>query len=220
MLQTQSTPVEDFNSANTLSSEQKAAEENVMKEYDMMYSQIFNRHMDKLNKELEEIEPRLKYMTPGEIIQEDDIKRATCPLCGIIYRSEIHMLQHKDMLRCRKRQAHNKGETYVPFEQQPVHCDLCDKTMQQRRWGGHINSQAHKLNVIIKDGRAFNCPVCDKNFTSGTRPKRMLLNHLTRKIHLKKLHHPKNRASHDAVCKLHGFEIETTKLLQKMIKVV
>ena len=229
-------PVGDINQFNKISLEQLAAEEKLLgpisdalskeskntyfKSHEMLYARILNEHMDKFNKQLEEIEPRLKYMSPSEIIDEDNIKRATCPLCGQICLSEIHMLQHKDMLRCRKKQAKNKGETYVPPHKRPVHCDLCDKTMQQQRWGYHCDSQAHKLNVIIKDGTAFNCPICDKNFSCGTRPKRMLLNHLSRKIHLKKLTDPKNRASHDAICNLHGFEIDTTKHLKKMIKVV
>ena len=229
-------PVADINQFNKISQEQLAAEEKLLgpisdalskeskntyfKSHEMLYARILNEHMDKFNKQLEEIEPRLKYMSPSEIIDEDNIKRSTCPLCGQICLSEIHMLQHKDMLRCRKKQAQNKGETYVPPHKQAVHCDICDKTMQQQRWGPHIDSQAHKLNAIIKEGRAFNCPICDKNYTGNKFPKRSLRKHLCRPIHLKKLSHPKNRASHDALIELYGFKINTTKLLKKMIKVV
>ena len=209
-------PVTDFNLANKVSSEQLAAEEKLMRQNRMLYSRIFNAHMDKLNKQLEEIEPRLKYMSPSEIIQEDNIKRATCPLCGILCQTEIHMLQHKDMLRCRKQQAKNKGKVYVPENKQPVHCDICDKTVQRCKWDGHVLTKAHKLNVIITDGRAFNCPICDKNFTKNKDPKRSLRKHLCRKIHLKKLSHPRNRASHDALIKLYGFKINTTKLLKSI----
>ena len=212
-------PGVDINKFNRVSANQQAEEEKLVRANEMLYSRIFTAHMDKLNKELEELEPRLKYMSATEILQEDNIKRATCPLCNIICQSEVHMLQHKGMLRCRKQQAKNKGETYVPENKRPVHCDICDKTMQQQRWSHHVNSKAHKLNVIIKDGTAFQCQICDKNFSHGLRPKRMLLNHLSRPIHLKKLLDPKNRASHEAICKLHGFEIETTELLKK-IKVV
>ena len=226
----------DINVFNKISPEQLAAEEALIgpisetlsknskttyyKSSEYMYSQIFTKYLEKFDKELEEIEPRLKYMTPEEIIQEDNIKRATCKLCGLICQSEAHMLQHKGMLRCNKQQAKNKGKVYVPPNKQPMHCDICDKTMQRCNWDGHLLSQAHKLNVIIKDGRAFNCPICDKNFTGNKEPKRDIRRHLCRPIHLKKLSHPKNRASHDAVCKLHGFKIDTTKLLKTMIKVV
>ena len=236
MLQNEMNPVNDINQFNKISREQLAAEEKLLgpiseylskgsdvtyyKSHEMLYSRIVTQNIDKWNKQLEEEEPRLKYMSPAEIIQDDNMKRATCPLCGILCQSEIHMLQHKGMLRCRKKQAENKGESYLPPCKRPVHCDICDVTMQQQRWSDHVKSKAHKFNVIIQDGRAFNCPICDKDFSSGTRPKRMLKKHLERPIHLKKLSHPRNRASHDAVCKLHGFEIDTTKLLKTMIKVV
>ena len=210
----------DINVFNKITPAQRAAEEQCMRQLEMLESRIFNREMARQEKQLAEEEPRLAYMTPAQIIQEDDIRRATCTLCGMLCQSETHMLQHRDMLRCRKQQAKNKGETYVPENKRPVHCDICDKTMQQQRWSQHVNSNAHKLNVIISDERAFYCPICDKNFTSGTRPKRMLKNHLSRSIHLRKLSHPKNRESHDAICKLHGFEFDTTKLLQKMQRVV
>ena len=234
MVQNKMNPV-DINLSNKISPEQLAAEEKLMgpicdklsennsvtyyKSHELLYSTLFNAHMDKLDKQLREMEPRLKYMSPSEIIQEDDIKRATCELCGIICQSEIHMLQHKDMLRCRKQQAKNNGETYVPESKRPVRCEICDITMQHQRWSGHINSKAHKLNVIIQDGRAFNCPICDKNFSNGVRPKRRLLHHLCRKIHLKKLQDPKNRASHDALVKLYGFEIDTRALIKKCCKI-
>ena len=229
-------PVTDINQFNKISQEQLAAEEKLLgpiseylskgsdvtyyKSHEMLYSRIVTQNIDKWNKQLEEEEPRLKHMSPAEIIQEDNMKRATCPLCGILCQSEIHMLQHKGMLRCRKKQAENKGEAYVAENKQPVHCDICDTTVQRCKWDGHIGSQAHRLNVIIKDGRAFKCPICDKNFTGNKDPKRDIRRHLCRPIHLKKLSHPKNRASHDAVCKLHGFKIDTTKLLKTMIKVV
>ena len=207
------------NKLKPISQEQLQAEAKCMRELEMMWSRAFSREMERQAKQLLKDEPRLAYMNPDEIIQEDNIKRATCELCGIICLSEIHMLQHKDMLRCRKQQAKNNGETYVPWCKQPAHCDICDVTVQQQQWGRHAASQAHKLNVIIQDGRAFNCPICDKNFSNGGRPKRMLKNHLCRKIHLKKLEHPKNRASHDAICKLHGFEIDTRALIKKCCKI-
>ena len=222
----------DINVFNKISPEQLAAEEAMIgpisetlsrgskttyyKSSEYMYSQIFTKYLEKFDKELEEIEPRLKYMTPEEIIQEDNIRRATCKLCGMICQSEAHMLQHKGLLRCRKQQAKNKGEVYVAENKQPVHCDICDTTVQRCNWVGHIGSQAHRINVIIKDGRAFNCPICDQNFTGNKRPKKSLKDHLCRKKHLKKLSCPKNRDSHDALIKLYNFKMDTTKLLKEI----
>ena len=81
---------------------------------------------------------------------------------------------------------------------------------------------ASHVGMWIENKNCDLIAICDKNFTAGTRPKRMLKHHLCRKIHLKRLSHPKNRVSHDAICKLHGFNIETTTLLKKMqiVKVV
>ena len=208
-------PGVDINKFNRVSAKQMAEEEKLVRANEMLYSRIFTAHMDKLNQELEKLEPRLKYMSATEILQEDDIKRATCKLCGIILQSEAHMLQHKGLLRCRKQQAKNKGETYVSENKRPVHCDVCNRTVQRCKWDGHVLSQSHKDNVMIKDGRAFYCPICDKQ-CKGARPKRMLLNHLSRPMHLKKLLDPKNRASHDALINLYGFKINTTKLLKKI----
>ena len=161
---------------------------------------------------------RLEYMSISEIIQEDEMKRATCKLCGTLCKSEAHMLQHRGFLACRKKQAENKGETYIPENQRPAHCEICDKTVQQRRWKQHTDSKAHKMNVIKKDGRAFHCAICDSNFKGG-RPKRMLRDHCCRWSHLKKLNNPPmNRAAHDAICELHGFKINTDELIEKFLQ--
>ena len=205
----------DINTFNRISPEQLEAERRCMRQLEMMEARLFSLEIDRQARQLEAEEPRLKYMSPGEIIEEDEIRRATCKLCGELCKSEAHMRQHKGMLRCRKKQAENKGETFVPESQQPIHCDICGKSVQQRRWKQHIDSNAHKLNVLKKDGRAFHCPICDKQ-CKGARPKRMLKDHLTRPIHQKKLTPTLNRESHDAICKLHGFKINTDELLKKI----
>ena len=204
---------------NQISPEQRRLEDKCMKELEMKWSRAFSAEMERQARQMLELEPRLAHMSAEEIIKEDQIKRSTCKLCGIICKSWEHLQQHKGMLNCRKRQAMNKGEKYVPENQRPIYCDLCDKTVQHQRWVGHCESQAHKLNLIIQDGRAFKCPICDKTF-NGKRPKRMLKNHMCRRIHLKKLEHPKNRESHDALIKLYGFEIDTNALLKNCKKIV
>ena len=208
----------DINLANKLSPAQRLAEEQCMKQLEMMEARLFSLEMDRQARKLAEEEPRLKYMSITEIIQEDEMKRATCKLCGTICKSEAHMLQHRGFLACRKKQAENKGETYIPENQRPVHCEICDKTVQQRRWKQHTDSKAHKMNVIKKDGRAFHCAICDYTGKGG-RAKRMLKNHCEKWSHLKKLNNPPmNRAAHDAICELHGFKINTDELIEKFLQ--
>ena len=67
-----------------ISQEQLQAEAKCMRELEMMWSRAFSREMERQAKQLLKDEPRLAYMNPDEIIQEDNIKRATCELCGII----------------------------------------------------------------------------------------------------------------------------------------
>jgi hypothetical protein len=160
------------------SPEQRAAEDKCMRALEMKYSRMLKKRLVIEQERMLKEEPRLANMTVDEIIAEDEMNRATCVLCGTVLKSYEHMLQHKDMLKCRKRQAANKGETYIPEKERPVHCDICDKTVQQQRWNSHIQSQAHKDNCDRKDDKLFECTVCNKKFTRGQRPKRMLQKHL------------------------------------------
>ena len=201
-----------------ISPEQLRAEEKCMRELEMMWSRAFSKEMERQEKQLLKDEPRLAHMSLDEIMKEDEMKRNTCKLCGLICPSWEHLQQHEGLLRCRKREAKNKGETYVPECERPVHCDICDKTVQQRRWSQHVQSQRHKLNIIMKDERAFQCPICDKTF-AGKRRKRMLKLHICRVTHLKKLEHPDNRAKHDALVKLYAYDIDTSALIKKCCKI-
>jgi hypothetical protein len=201
-----------------ISQEQRTLEEKCMRELDMMTSKIFKKVVVREYERMLKEEPRLGNMTADEIIAEDEMKRATCELCGMVLKSYEHMLQHKDMLRCRKRQAANQGKTYVPEEQRPVHCDLCDKTVQQRRWNQHNQSKAHKLNLTLKSGVGYQCFICDKRF-EGVRAKRGLKSHMCCNMHLKKVvMHPHNREKHDAMVKQYGFKFNTAELIKKMQK--
>jgi len=206
-------------SLKPISSEQLKAEEKCMRELEMMWSRAFSKEMDRQAELMLKEEPRLAHMTPEEIIQEDNIERSTCKLCGYLCPSWQHVEQHKGKLACRKRQAANKGEEYTPESERPVYCDVCEKSVQHRAWSRHLDSQSHKLNLICRDGtRAFKCPICDKGF-HGKRRKRMLKLHLGRKTHLKKLGHPDNRAKHDILVKLYGFDIDTNALIKKCCKI-
>ena len=208
----------DINLFNKISPEQRLAEEQCMKQLEMMEARLFSLEMDRQARKLAEEEPRLKYMSITEIIQEDEMRRATCELCGTLCKSEAHKIQHRGFLACRKKQADNKGETYIPEDKRPVHCEICNKTVQQRRWKYHTDSKMHKMNVIKKDGRAFHCAICDYTGKGG-RAKRMLKNHCEKWGHLKKLNNPPmNRAAHDAICELHGFKIKTDELIEKFKK--
>ena len=199
-----------------LSPEQRKAEEKCMKELEMMYSRIFKEVVQREHEKMLREEPRLATMTEEEIITQDEMRRATCELCGMVLKSREHMLQHKDMLKCRKRQAANKGEDYVPEQKRPVHCDVCDKTVQQRRWDQHIQSKAHKLNVMLKSGVGFQCFICDKPF-EGKRAKRGLKDHMCCNMHLKKVVMcPLNREKHDTMVKKYGFKFNTAELIKKM----
>ena len=202
-----------------------------MQELEMRWARSFRDEMERQERETVEKE-RLEgivYTTDQMLEKAEEnvrlwkVRESTCKLCGIVLKSPAHMEQHKDSLKCRKKQAENKGETYTPENQRPVHCEVCDRSVQRLSWDGHLQSQQHRTKVLISRGDAFKCTICDWT-AGGKRRKQGLQRHMKSQTHLRKLDYPQNRATHDALCKLYGFELNTNALVKacrkKKIKVV
>jgi len=192
---------------------------------------MFKIEFERAERELLEKQNREGYFyTTDEMLEEAEEnvrlwkkRESTCKLCGSVLKSPAHMEQHKDSLACRKKQAANKGETYTPENQRPVHCEVCNKSVQKKYWDGHLQSHGHRKNVIISQGDAYKCTICNKQ-NKGQRAKRGFRDHMCSKSHLRTLDHPQNRDIHDALCKLYGFKLNTNALIKecrkKKIKVV
>ena len=196
-----------------MSPEELRAEQDFEKFYmGKLWKQGFENYSKKIIAEF----PRLEKMTAIEILEETEQKQNTCELCGKVCKSQYHKEEHTGSLRCRKKQAEKKGEEYTPESMRKVHCDLCKRSVQQRRWEQHLESKGHKMKVLLKEGLNYTCPICEKTY-NGPRKKRILRDHLCKKIHLKKLKHPGNREKHDAMIDLYGFKIDTDKLVSESL---
>ena len=213
----------DFNTKNVLSAEQRKLEEQFERENKLRLSRMFKIEFERTERKLEEKENREgREYTVDEMLEESEenvrlwkVRESTCKLCGMVLKSPAHMEQHKDSLPCRKKQAANKGETYTPENQRPVHCEVCDRSVQKRAWNSHVQSRAHRNNVIISQGDPFKCTICNKQ-NKGQRAKRGSRDHMRCKSHLRKLADPKNRTIHDALYKLYGFKFNTNALIKAL----
>ena len=147
-------------------------------------------------------------------IEENVRKSKTCKKCGLYLRDYYKLELHRNSQLCKKRQASQKGETFVTKAQTPKHCDICNRAVLTYNWSKHLRTKLHQENVRILNEPAFECTVCNRVFIKG-RPKRMLKMHLRSKKHLQKLLVPGNRYKHNAIRKKHNFTdfcIETTPL--------
>ena len=134
---------------------------------------------------------------------EENVRRSkTCKLCGLFCNNYYTLENHRNSQNCRKRQANQKGETFVCKSQTRKQCEICDKSILFYNWQRHLESVNHLENVRKKNEPAFQCTVCDKIY-KGARPKQMLKKHLRTKKHLKKLEEPWNKFKHNAIIQKH-----------------
>ena len=135
---------------------------------------------------------------------EENVRRSkTCKLCGLYCNNYYTLENHRGSQKCQKRQAEQKGETFVQKKETRKQCDICHKSILFYNWTRHLEGCYHLENVRILSEPAFQCTVCDKIFEKGDRPKRMLQIHMKSKKHIRKLEEPGNRWKHDKLMKKH-----------------
>ena len=128
------------------------------------------------------------FMTIDEMLEaaeENCRKSLQCKQCGTGFKSYYTLEKHIGSENCKKRQAEQKGEDYVPKCQTTRRCEVCDKTILFYNWTRHLETKGHKEAVRKLHEPAFYCELCDKTF-GGNRPKVMLKKHLTSKKHMKR----------------------------------
>ena len=135
--------------------------------------------------------------------EENLRKSKTCRKCGLYVRDYYKLELHRNSQRCKKRQAEQKGGTFVSKAQTPKFCVICNQSVLTYNYAKHLRSQCHLECVRKMTEPAYQCTVCDKVFDKGARPKRMLQIHMKSKKHLLKLRVPANRCKHDALNKKH-----------------
>ena len=141
-------------------------------------------------------------------IEENLTKSKTCKKCGLVMRDYYKLELHRNSQLCKKRQAEQKGETFVTKAQTPKHCEICDRSVLTYNWSKHLQTKCHLENVRILNEPAFECTVCDRVFNKGRRPKQMLKKHLSSKKHQKKLLIPGNKYKHKAILRKHFVKVK------------
>ena len=134
--------------------------------------------------------------------EENLRKSKTCKKCGLYCRDYYKVELHRNSQLCKKRQAEQKGETFVSKAQTPKHCEICDRSVLTYNWAKHLQTQCHLECVRIQNEPPFQCTVCDKIF-KGKRQKLMLKRHLKSKKHVLNLALPGNMWKHNALLKKH-----------------
>ena len=112
-----------------------------------------------------------------EIDRQDTISR-TCKTCGLICATYDKKAKHMNSENCRKRVAEKLNVEYVPHAKIPKYCVLCKKWVQTQSWKRHVYSNEHRGIQTVKSKLFLYCPLCDKDFTEKTRPKRSFKNHI------------------------------------------
>ena len=123
------------------------------------------------------------------------LKSVTCKSCGMNCKNEHGFQKHIDSIACLKRQARQKGTTYVEPREQHVLCEVCGVSIKRRNLDAHILSKAHTNKMVELARRSkdvfvqYKCSVCDVLF-KGKRAKRNLIKHCqTSKKHLRLIKH-------------------------------
>ena len=141
---------------------------------------------------------------------------------GLSCKSYYTLEKHRGSLSCKRREAAQKGEEYVPKCQTMKRCEVCDRELKFYNWNNHLQTKGHKEAVRKLHEPAFFCELCDKTF-GGNRPKVMLKKHLTSKKHMKRAQAPKMGYVHNACCLTHGFKqlfLEGPSDQRQMVKVI
>ena len=178
----------------------------------MFASEIAKRNAEKFRRESEERLQRA-FKRWGVTSIDDMIRQAeenmrkskTCRKCGFFCNDYYKLELHRNGQMCKKRQAEQKGETFVSKAQTPKHCEICNRSVLTYNWVKHLQAKCHLECVRVMNEPAFQCTVCDKVFDKGARPKRMLKIHLKSKTHIKKLEVPANRSKHNALLRKHNW---------------
>ena len=164
------------------------------------------------------------FMTIDEMLEaaeENCRKSLQCKQCGTGFKSYYTLERHRGSENCKRRQAAQKGEDFIPKCQTTRHCEVCDKTIKFYNWTRHLESKRHKEELRKLHEPAFYCELCDKKF-GGKRPKVMLKKHTSKK-HMQRAQKPKMGYVHNACCLTHGFKkmfLEGPSEKRQMVKVV
>ena len=113
-----------------------------------------------------------------EEIDRHDTQCRTCKTCGLISSTYDKMATHIGSEKCRKRVAEKLKIEYVPLGKMPKYCVLCKKSVQTQSWKRHLQSNEHRQIKTGKSKLFFYCPLCDRDFTKKSRPKRSFKNHI------------------------------------------
>ena len=137
---------------------------------------------------------------------EENCQRAMkCKKCGLQCGTYFNLDKHRGSENCKKREAEQKGEEYIPKSQRTRYCDTCEKDIKIYNWKKHLQTKTHTEINRKQTEPAFYCQICEKTF-GGNRPKVMLKKHLSSKKHLKRAQAPKMGYVHNACCTQFGFE--------------
>ena len=116
-------------------------------------------------------------------IDRQDTRSRTCKKCGLVLGDYDKLERHRDSTKCKKRIAEQNGNVFVPAWKEPKFCEVCKVKVQTQSWSRHVQSKRHLQLQLPK----LYCPICDKNFSEKSRPKRAFKNHLKNKSHLSAL---------------------------------
>ena len=122
-----------------------------------------------------------------EEIDRQDTQCRTCKTCGMISSTYDKMATHIGSEKCRKRVAEKLKIEYVPLGKMPKYCVLCKKSVQTQSWKRHLQSNEHRQIKTGKSKLFLYCPLCDKDFTERSRPKRCFKNHILKNKQHKRL---------------------------------
>ena len=150
----------------------------------------------------------LGFMSLEEMVQQAEANVArskTCQHCGFFCSTYNRLSTHQASQNCKKRQAHQKGEVFIPLAKTYKKCDICDCEIMHYKWKQHLETSKHKEALRKQIEPAFYCDICDKEY-GGKRPKLMLQKHLHTKKHLAKAKLPKMGYLHAKICSKHGFK--------------
>ena len=145
-------------------------------------------------------------------IEANQTESLTCKKCRLLCSTYHRLAAHQGSQNCKKRQADQKGEVFVPLAKTYKKCGVCNCEIMYYKWKQHLDTIKHREALRKQFEPAFYCDICDKEF-GGKRPKLMLKKHLCSKKHVKRAKLPKGGSVHAMICKKHGFK-------NNMIKVV